>query len=510
MRALDLRGLKSKSWPSGTNVYVHWKVNVVVQRLVGLMPLLEVLRLSDEIALAESTMRALIEMGADGREDGDGDGNAARDGNAGSLEEKLTQTQIQTQTKTKTKTKTKKNKLKVLTGVQVIATLDQFGRDPLSQLFIASPNLLVLSIRGGGSTDIGFEINEFPQPPLTPTSTPASIPSRCGVGTGPDPGARLGCQLQKLTLNGVKRSLLLQGLLRSQLPHLHTLELTCYNTSPGDLTVDFLRVHGRRLRNLTFLPLPDWPKMELPIPESVLIDCPKLERLSLVAVLPPSPKMLVALYEDVNEEDATSISISQTSPQSSPPPTFSPTSPSTLSSIKTDQRPRPHRLPTVNHPLHTLIIPRWTSSRDHSPQDLPDIFYSALTSFTPPNLRFLVVADFVWVKKDLGRVALETGLNGKLRKVASQLKGKGVKVVDKNGDECPLYAVGVGVALGGGVGAEPPATNMSVSPGTAITKTKLTAGQQQNTNRMSGSGPVKFGMKGFTVEGVDKEVDENA
>lgn len=278
-----------------------------------------------------------------------------------------------------------RTKLQRITGLrldQSTLLMDSQRRDPATLLCASCPRLRSLEIWGLGSTDVGFDWDHHPQ-------------QRVGLD-----------KLEHLAMFGLKRGLFVEGLLRADLPRMVQLELAGYHDTPGDLTTALLKRHGPKLRSLSIVGPPDWPTLHPPVTPTLLADCPKLEFLALDGVLPPDPTIFAGSYE---------TSAMSTSPHAS----------SRLAQPKFD------------HPLRMLLLPRWTSSRENPPSQQAETFYDALVAYTPPSLAVVAVDDFFWVKRDLGRVAMETGLNGKLRKLAAVLTPKAVKVIDKHGHVCP-------------------------------------------------------------------------
>lgn len=298
-----------------------------------------------------------------------------------------------------------RTKLKRITGLrldQSTLLMDSNRRDPATLLCASCPHLRSLEIWGLGSTDVGFEWDHFPQ----------------------DPTLNLH-ELEHLAIFGLKRGLFLEGLLRVDLPRLIQLELAGYHDMPGDLTTSLLKQHGSKLLSLSIVGPPDWPTLHPPVSPSLLLDCPRLEYLALDGVLPPDPTMFSSFYD----------------------PTTGPTiSASPHASCRSTQ-------PKFDHPLRMLILPRWTSSRENPPSQQAEAFYDALVAFTPPSLAYVAVDDFYWVKRELGKAAMETGLNGKLRKLTTVLSPKAVKVIDKYGQVCPPGLVGQGSSMSGAAAA---------------------------------------------------------
>lgn len=155
-------------------------------------------------------------------------------------------------------------------GLLMNGLVDGEGRDPVASLLGGLPNLQDLGIIGGGALDL-------PPWDITPE-------------THPQPNLVLD-DLLSLSLRGVANGLLLHSLVAAELPSLRSLALTSYHTVEHDLTTAFLERHGPKLRSLTFLPLPDFPKPDLPLPVHTLRLCPDLRSLTLnyPASRPPPP-----------------------------------------------------------------------------------------------------------------------------------------------------------------------------------------------------------------------------
>ncbi len=201
-------------------------------------------------------------------------------------------------------------------------------------------------------------------------------------------------KLHSLTLKGIKHGLFISNLINSTLPTLRRLAISSYATFPNDLTQDLIRAHGPKLTSLTFLPTNEWPAVSIAACPTVLKVCPNLLHLAnLTLSCAPIPETFAR-----NAVDAP-------------------------------------------HPLERLTISRWSNSTSQStpairPDKVLQMLFSNLATVTP-HLRTIQVENFSWLRRDLGKAAMETGINGTLRKWAATFATRGVMVVDKDGTTCP-------------------------------------------------------------------------
>jgi hypothetical protein len=201
-------------------------------------------------------------------------------------------------------------------------------------------------------------------------------------------------RLHTLTLKGIKHGLFISNLVRTQLPSLTHLSIASYASLPNDQTQELVKAHGNKLRSLTLLPTNEWPPVQVTPSTSVLSDCPNLVHLAnrTVACVPP-------------------------------PATFA------KDAVK------------APHPLRKLTICRWSNSTSQADPSLrPDRVLQALhanMSVVVPSLRTIRVESFTWLRKDLGKAAMETGINGSLRRWSAHFASRGVHLVDKDGTTCP-------------------------------------------------------------------------
>lgn len=332
------------------------RLNGCLNTLFPLLPHLEVLILPSSISIAPSTLRAL-------------------------------------------KSAPCRHKLKVLHGLVLTQAIEpnttygwappaDTGASPTSDVdsmivFLkAFPNLKDISIKGYGESDPGLSILQHPQPAFELQ------------------------RLESLTLHGVKSGLLIESLCREEdsgtdcLPALRNLELTSYANQPGDITQDFLRIHGRTLRTLTLRHPTDWPPLRILPPSEVLVFCPRLEVLRYLDpnTLPP---------EETFENPVFSFTASQ------------------------------------HHSLRHLSITKWSTApafRDgpHPPStgQFERLFNTLLHNF-PPNLEDVTVENFTWLRKPLGKAGMSAGVNGLCRKLSGALALRGVRLLDKDGTEMP-------------------------------------------------------------------------
>ncbi|KAJ9101229.1 hypothetical protein QFC21_003448 [Naganishia friedmannii] len=307
--------------------------------------------------------------------------------------------------------------------------------DSMVALLRAFPNLTNLSIKGYGDTDPGLSIASHPQPIL-------ELP-----------------HLRTLAIHGVKAGLLMARLCSQDsnrspgLPSLRNLDITTYADQQRDLTVEFIRVHGDKLRNLTLRGPIDWPPLRVPPPSDVLYLCPKLETLR---------------YLD----------------------------PNTLPPIGTFENSALPFTASHHQTLRHLHISKWSTAPTFRDEPHPpstgqfERLFEALMRNLPPHLEDVQVENFTWLRKPLGKAALSAGVNGVCRRLSGMLALRGVRLLDKDGTERP----DVGGA-GGGVG-------------TAFGMNSMIRG-------LSGldSGGVRLGMKGFGDRrrpSMDGDVDDES
>jgi hypothetical protein len=247
----------------------------------------------------------------------------------------------------------------------------------------AFPKLKDISIKGYGENDPGLSTLQHPQPALELV------------------------HLETLALHGVKSGLLIESLCQGAdehggdcLPALRHLDLASYANLPGDRTVDFLRIHGRKLRTLTLRPPTDWPPLRVVPPSEVLVFCPRLEVLRYMDpnTLPP---------EETFEDPAFSFTGSQ------------------------------------HQSLRHLSITKWSTApafRDgpHPPStgQFERLFHKLLHNL-PPNLEDVTVENFAWLRKPLGKAGMSAGVNGLCRRLSGALALRGVRLLDKDGTEMP-------------------------------------------------------------------------
>lgn len=242
----------------------------------------------------------------------------------------------------------------------------------------AFPNLRDVSIKGYGDIDPGLSIIYHPQPPLELH------------------------HLESMTLHGVKSGLFI-GTLSQQgdsLPLLRHLDLTCYAHQSGDLTIDFLRVHGPKLHSLTLRAPTDWPPLRIPPPSETLSLCPRLQ---------------VLRFLDSN----------------------------TLPPTETFEDPGLPFTASQHFSLRHLSISKWSTApafRDgpHPPSTGQfERLIEALIRNLPPNLEDVTVEGFTWLRKPLGKAGMSAGVNGVCRRLSGALAVRGVRMLDKDGTERP-------------------------------------------------------------------------
>lgn len=307
--------------------------------------------------------------------------------------------------------------------------------DSMVALLRAFPNITNLSIKGYGDNDPGLSITSHPQPIL-------ALP-----------------HLRTLTIHGVKAGLLMANLCSQEhdqsavLPSLRNLDITTYADQAGDLTVEFIRVHGHKLRSLTLRGPIDWPPLRVPPPSDVLYSCPRLETLR---------------YLD----------------------------PNTLPPIETFEDPSLSFTASHHQSLRHLHISKWSTAPTFRDEPHPpstgqfERLFEALMRNLPPHLEDVQVENFTWLRKPLGKAALSAGVNGVCRRLSGTLALRGVRLLDKDGTERPE----VGGTSGG--------------PGAAFGMTAMIRG-------LGGldTGRVRLGMKGFGERrrpSMDGEVDDES
>ncbi|WVW85715.1 hypothetical protein I302_107753 [Kwoniella bestiolae CBS 10118] len=282
--------------------------------------------------------------------------------------------------------------LKCLEGVQVDVNVNEDGKDGLVELLKRTTNLEVLSVFGSPAQRLEVELAEVQSLDLP--------------------------RLHTLKMEDVKSGHLLNCLVSSDLPNLTRLSITPL----GDLTNTFQEIHGSKIRSLTYLQskYDIWPfNTNGTILPNGLIPCDK------ILDIYPNLQHLSFLIPDYNQ----------------------------LELIISSLRDSPSR------PLSTLTIYKWQSSPSTSSADGQPIssrngvdtlsFLNGLARDPPRGLRRINLDGFRWVKLELGKIALDAGKSGQMRKIAEVLGKVGIELGDMVGRLSPAPPF-TGVGIGGG------------------------------------------------------------
>lgn len=299
--------------------------------------------------------------------------------------------------------------LRELENVPVFANglVTHEGLDPVVELLLAMPNLERLGVVGGGTLDFADGGAGALAAALEPDDQPVS--------------AHLP-RLASLSLRGIPAGLLLQTLLASELPSLRHLEISSYQTHPGELTTALLRTHGTKLTSLAFLPLPDFPALNLALPEATLDLCPAVNSLTLHSlpnnVAPPASTFFASRRPG-------SLALRHlTLPR--PPRTSSSTYAELLDFLlQGDTLPTPGGRQMVALPsLETVAIS-------------PGFLWVPATPQASGNGPLSALSSLVTAASSVSSAAANAGLNGLIRQYAVRLGRRGVRVLDARGRACP-------------------------------------------------------------------------
>ncbi|WWC71639.1 uncharacterized protein I206_105597 [Kwoniella pini CBS 10737] len=266
--------------------------------------------------------------------------------------------------------------LKCLEGVEVDLDIRDDGKDGLVELLRKLPNLEVLEVLGSTIHDHPSSSEDL-GPPLNLT------------------------KLHTIKLEDVKNGNLLTALSQANLPVLERLSITSFFGQPDDLTFTFQEIHGTKIRSLTYLqgklsPFALGSEMIVPT-EHILELYPILQHLAF----------LIPDYEQLD----TIVQLLKDSP---------------------------------HHSLNTLTIHKFVQIRLNDGQPLnsrskdTNTFLKGLIADSPKGMKRINVDGFKWVKPELGKMALDTGTSGEMRKLSNLLFSKhGIELGDMDGNLIP-------------------------------------------------------------------------
>ncbi|OCF37885.1 hypothetical protein I316_00109 [Kwoniella heveanensis BCC8398] len=400
--------------------------------------------------------------------------------------------------------------LRCLEGVEVDCNLLDNGEDALVALLRRTPNLEVLSVVGSGANTFTDDLSGMPEN----TSVNAHGSRKLSLP-----------KLHTLRLEEVGSGDLLSALIDGDLPSLERLALTSFFGEPGDKTYLLQITHGSVIRSLTYLQSTQkWrvgPGAPGPNPGAANANghpqhvngnggfatmgmshglVPANETLSLH----PNLQHLAFLVPDYQQLET----VLSTAPTHHPLKwltIFKWVEPSFASygqangntdgtgmvgigaggagrgvSKNTSEFLRQFILDrqsshTQSH-LHTQLPSLNTSIASGPSRDVPHTHTHQRTSTSAPlndhhsnllDLQRINIDGFRWVKPELGKIALETGISGEMRKLALILyrDGNGLELGDMDGSLAPQLglpnrtsggAYSVGVRLAGGAGGGVP------------------------------------------------------
>ncbi|KAJ8084611.1 hypothetical protein PM082_003384 [Marasmius tenuissimus] len=159
---------------------------------------------------------------------------------------------------------------------------------------------------------------------------------------------------------------LIFSLLITELPSLTKVTITPSDDIPQSLNSRFISTHGNNLRSLLLFSPKSWPTRLHPSPANILITCPNLRHLSL-------------------------------------------------------ENPMPQLTLQKEHPLEILSITR--------PSAECWALLSRLLRYLP-SLRAVRTRDVRWLRKGMGAVAQEAGLQGEMREWRRRLARRGIRLLD--------------------------------------------------------------------------------
>ncbi|WWC93710.1 hypothetical protein V866_000546 [Kwoniella sp. B9012] len=221
-------------------------------------------------------------------------------------------------------------------------------------------------------------------------------------------------KLHTLKLEEINSGHLLDCLIQSELPNLKRLVIT--PSSSGAISA-FQEIHGSKIRSLTYLQskYSIWSTVE-----DGLIPCEKILELY------PNLQHLSFLIPDYDQ----------------------------LELIIESLRHSP------NHPLRVITIYKWQAPSSVSNSDgqpaLEDrrgkdtlTFLNGLADSPPRGLKRVNLDGFKWVKLELGKIALDAGKSGQMRKIAEILDKVGIELGDMDGNLSPIPPyTGIGIGAG--------------------------------------------------------------
>ncbi|WWC90778.1 uncharacterized protein L201_005715 [Kwoniella dendrophila CBS 6074] len=289
--------------------------------------------------------------------------------------------------------------LKCLEGLQVDSGFNENGKDGLIELLRKLPNLEILSVIGPSGYNRRHEGIEDEDEMQIDIGQPLNLP-----------------KLHTLKLEDIKNGNLLKSILQSELPNLQRLLITSFFGQPDDLTYNLQETHGSKIRSLTYLQGKSSP-FSLTLGAGIDGLVPSRETLGLH----PNLKHLAFLIPDYEQ----------------------------LNNIITQSRHSPH------HPLSTITIYKWiqptrsTSESDGQQQAVvnssmvrdTNSFLRELSKDIPKSLKRINVDGFKWVKLELGKIALDAGTSGQMRKLSDLLLKNGLELGDMDGNFAPTTSL---------------------------------------------------------------------
>ncbi|WVF72752.1 hypothetical protein IAT40_007570 [Kwoniella sp. CBS 6097] len=369
--------------------------------------------------------------------------------------------------------------LRCLEGVEVDCNISDNGEDALVALLRKTPNLEVLSVVGQG------------------TNAPIFIHE----GTASRDGTILALpNLHTLRLEEVHSSHLLSALIKADLPSLNRLGLTSFFGIPGDQTYTLQEAHGVKIRSLTYLqstqkrrfhPNPNaapGPGVGVPngnvnvnggfgimgmshglVPasETLILHLnlqhlaflvPDYQQLETVLSTAPihHPLGWLTIFKWVEPSSSTSTATSTNNLQAAGAGMVGGNGGSGGSggSRDTFQFLRKILLDRKSQCTHAHAQSAILSSRanPNPTQDRQDIQNDNSVHLGSHHLHLsrVNIDGFRWVKPELGKIALDTGTSGEMRKLALTLykDGNGLELGDMDGNLAPFLGVG---GVGGGM-----------------------------------------------------------
>ncbi|OCF42721.1 hypothetical protein I317_03452 [Kwoniella heveanensis CBS 569] len=330
--------------------------------------------------------------------------------------------------------------LRCLEGVEVDCNILDNGEDALVALLRRTPNLEVLSVVGSGANTFTDDLSGMPEN----TSVNANGSRKLSLP-----------KLHTLRLEEVGSGDLLSALIDGDLPSLERLALTSFFGEPGDKTYLLQETHGLVIRSLTYLQSTQkWrvgPGAPGPNPGAANANGPPqhvngnggFATMGMSHGLVPANETL-SLHPNLLH----------------------------LAFLVPDYQQLETVLSTAptHHPLKWLTIFKWVepsfASYGQANGNTDGIGMVGIGAGGAGRGR-INIDGFRWVKPELGKIALETGISGEMRKLALILyrDGNGLELGDMDGSLAPQLglpnrtsggAYSVGVRLAGGAGGGVP------------------------------------------------------